>query len=99
MPGFLGCQILTALWTPPNLPAQGTSHKYERMASLRLHWRFRTPLFAKAKAMASALGIPLREFVTQAVEEKLSMAGAKASLGWNALGSWDISTRRPRGYR
>ena len=28
--------------------------------------------FRKAKATASALGIPLREFVTQAVEEKLS---------------------------
>lgn len=30
--------------------------------------------FRKAKATASELGIPLREFVTQAVEEKL-MAG------------------------
>ena len=30
------------------------------------------PTFRRAKATASALGIPLREFVTQAVEEKLS---------------------------
>ncbi len=30
------------------------------------------PTFRKAKATASALGIPLREYVTQAVEEKLS---------------------------
>ena len=30
------------------------------------------PTFRKAKATAGALGIPLREFVTQAVEEKLS---------------------------
>jgi hypothetical protein len=29
------------------------------------------PTFRKAKATAGALGIPLREFVTQAVEEKL----------------------------
>jgi hypothetical protein len=31
------------------------------------------PTFRKAKATASALGIPLRGFVTQAVEEKLSL--------------------------
>jgi len=31
------------------------------------------PTFRKAEAAASALGIPLREFVTQAVKEKLSL--------------------------
>ena len=31
--------------------------------------------FRKAKAKASALGIPLREYVTQAVEEKLAASG------------------------
>ena len=34
--------------------------------------------FRKAKATSAALGIPLREFVTQAVEEKLS-GGSKTS--------------------
>ena len=38
--------------------------------------------FRKAKATASALGIPLREFVTQAVEEKLSMRGRRQSRPW-----------------
>jgi hypothetical protein len=38
--------------------------------------------FRKAKATASALGIPLREFVTQAVEEKLSMRGRGQTRPW-----------------
>ena len=38
--------------------------------------------FGKAKATASALGIPLREFVTQAVEEKLSMGGRREGKPW-----------------
>jgi hypothetical protein len=38
--------------------------------------------FRKAKATASALGIPLREYVTQAVEEKLSLASQRAGKPW-----------------
>ncbi len=40
------------------------------------------PTFRKAKATASALGIPLREFVTQAVEEKLSLGGRRPGKPW-----------------
>ena len=40
------------------------------------------PTFRKAKATASALGIPLREFVTQAVEEKLSMRTRRPDKPW-----------------
>ena len=40
------------------------------------------PTFRKAKATASALGIPLREFVTQAVEEKLSMGRRRQGRPW-----------------
>jgi len=40
------------------------------------------PTFRKAKATASALGIPLREFVTQAVEEKLSSGGRRQGKPW-----------------
>ena len=40
------------------------------------------PTFRKAKATASALGIPLREFVTQAVEEKLSLGGKRHGRPW-----------------
>jgi hypothetical protein len=38
--------------------------------------------FRKAKATASALGIPLREFVTQAVEEKLSPGNERPGKPW-----------------
>lgn len=38
--------------------------------------------FRKAKAAASALGIPLCEFVTQAVEEKLASAGHRRDKPW-----------------
>jgi hypothetical protein len=38
--------------------------------------------FRKAKATASALGIPLREFVTQAVQEKLSMGRRRQGKPW-----------------
>lgn len=38
--------------------------------------------FRKAKATASALGIPLREFVTQAVEEKLSLRNQRPDKPW-----------------
>jgi hypothetical protein len=40
------------------------------------------PTFRKAKATASALGIPLREFVTQAVEEKLSLGSRSQGKPW-----------------
>jgi hypothetical protein len=38
--------------------------------------------FRKAKAKAGALGIPLREFVTQAVEEKLAQSGRDSRKPW-----------------
>lgn len=40
------------------------------------------PTFRKAKATASTLGIPLREFVTQAVEEKLSGDRPRKGRPW-----------------
>jgi hypothetical protein len=38
--------------------------------------------FRKAKASSAALGIPLREYVTQAVEEKLAAGGKTSSKPW-----------------
>ena len=38
--------------------------------------------FRQAKATAAALGIPLREFITQAVEEKLSMGSRSQGKPW-----------------
>ena len=38
--------------------------------------------FREAKATASAMGIPLREFVTQAVEEKLTLRRRDQEKPW-----------------
>ena len=38
--------------------------------------------FRNAKASASALGIPLREYVTQAVEERLSQGSRRLGKPW-----------------
>ena len=38
--------------------------------------------FRKAKATSAALGIPLREYVTQAVEEKLSAGNRSLGKPW-----------------
>jgi len=43
------------------------------------------PIFRRAKSVAADRGIPLREFVTEAIKEKLS--GLLLSV---------VSTRRPR---
>ena len=40
------------------------------------------PTFRKAKTTASASGIPLREYVSQAVEEKLSQASRQSGKPW-----------------
>ena len=38
--------------------------------------------FRKAKATSVSLGIPLREYITQAVEEKLSRGSKKLGKPW-----------------
>ncbi len=40
------------------------------------------PVFRRAKARAAQQGVPLRQFVTEAVEEKLRTGGAGASKPW-----------------
>jgi len=40
------------------------------------------PTFRKAKATAAELGIPLREYITQAVEEKLSLGSQRTGRPW-----------------
>ena len=39
-------------------------------------------LFRRAKSVAAERGIPLRQFVTEAVEEKLAAARAQADKAW-----------------
>ncbi len=40
------------------------------------------PVFRKAKVKAAERGIPLRQFVTEAVEEKLAAAPARGDKPW-----------------
>ena len=40
------------------------------------------PVFRKAKAKAAERGIPLRQFVTEAVEEKLASGGSREATPW-----------------
>lgn len=40
------------------------------------------PVFRKAKAKAAERGIPLRQFVTEAVEEKLAAAQSNQDKPW-----------------
>jgi hypothetical protein len=42
------------------------------------------PIFRRAKSEAAQRGIPLREFVTQAVKDKLADAGKAADKPWMA---------------
>ena len=43
--------------------------------------------FRKAKATAGALGIPLREYVTTAVEEKLALGHKRPDRPWLECGA------------
>jgi hypothetical protein len=42
------------------------------------------PIFRRAKSVAAERGIPLREFVTRAVQEKLDAEHAPANKPWMA---------------
>ena len=42
------------------------------------------PIFRRAKSVAAQRGIPLREFVTEAVKEKLAHSGSAAEKPWMA---------------
>jgi hypothetical protein len=40
------------------------------------------PIFRRAKSVAAARGVPLREFVTQAVKDKLGACSTPAERPW-----------------
>jgi hypothetical protein len=43
------------------------------------------PIFRKAKAKAAEQGVPLRQFVTEAVEEKLAALNVSSAKPWTKL--------------
>src|SRR5689334_11425448 len=58
------------------------SHKYGRMNFVKTTLEIPDPVFRKAKAKAAAEGIPLRQFVTNAVEEKLRGGESAKQKPW-----------------
>lgn len=48
-----------------------TSHKYGNMATVKTTLEIPDFVFRRAKSVAAERGIPLRQFVTEAVQEKL----------------------------
>ena len=58
------------------------SHKYGILGFVKTTLEIPDPTFRKAKATAVALGIPFREYVTLAVEEKLSQGTRGPGKPW-----------------
>jgi hypothetical protein len=50
------------------------SHKYGNMGQLKTTLEIPDFLFRRAKSVAAERGIPLRQFVTEAVQEKLKLS-------------------------
>jgi hypothetical protein len=58
------------------------SHKYGILSVVKTTLEIPDPVFRRAKAKAAEQGIPLRQFVTQAVEEKLKRGGTSDPKPW-----------------
>jgi hypothetical protein len=58
------------------------SHKYGMMESVKTTLEIPDSVFRQAKARAAQQGIPLRQFVSEAVEEKLGASGRAAERPW-----------------
>jgi len=58
------------------------THKYGTIKVVKTTLEMPDPVFRKAKAKAAERGIPLRQFVTEAVEEKLAALQAHATKPW-----------------
>ncbi|HWC18655.1 MAG TPA: hypothetical protein VG498_16715 [Terriglobales bacterium] len=58
------------------------SHKYGNMGQVKTTLEMPDALFRRAKATAAHRGIPLRQFVTEAVEEKLKVSSIETHKPW-----------------
>ena len=58
------------------------SHKYGRMGFVKTTLEIPDKIFRRAKSKAAEQGIPLRQFVTEAVEDKLKTAPAAGQKPW-----------------
>ena len=62
------------------------THKYGKMGFMKTTMDIPDAIFRKAKATAAERGVPLREFVTEAITEKLSASknGKNSKRPWMA---------------
>jgi hypothetical protein len=58
------------------------SHKYGTMDFMKTTLEIPDRIFRRAKSKAAERGIPLRQFVTEAVEDKLKTAPAGGQKPW-----------------
>ncbi len=58
------------------------SHKYGNMGTMKTTLEIPDRIFRRAKSKAAEQGIPLRQFVTEAVEDKLKTASAGGQKPW-----------------
>jgi hypothetical protein len=58
------------------------SHKYGTIIGMKTTLEIPDAIFRRAKSVAAERGIPLREFVTQAVKDKLASENATEKKPW-----------------
>src|SRR5204862_3390855 len=58
------------------------SHKYGKMESMKTTLEIPDMIFRRAKSKAAAQGVPLRQFVTEAVEDKLKSSRTSGRRRW-----------------
>jgi hypothetical protein len=58
------------------------SHKYGNIDFVKTTLEIPDTIFRRAKSKAAERGIPLRQFVTEAVEDKLKAASATGQKPW-----------------
>jgi hypothetical protein len=58
------------------------SHKYGRIGLMKTTLEIPDNVFRRAKSKAAQEGIPLRQFVTEAVEQKLREPGPEGQKPW-----------------
>ena len=61
------------------------THKYGRIPLMKTTLEIPDPVFRRAKSVAAQRGIPLRAFVTEAVEEKLAASLKREEKPWVRL--------------
>ena len=61
------------------------SHKYGSMIFVKTTLEIPDSIFRRAKSVAAERGIPLREFVTEAVQEKLASQTKPVDKPWAKL--------------